>query len=160
MELFPNVLTGIIWIIAIILSLTGIVVVIVEWKKRAIRKKILLIAILIIPIADLSFGLSNHIRDSFRGEIVFSAIDDSIATTEGISIRQKNDKLIGYYEFSIAGFGDKEKVQVTIVQDTILTYFMLDRKFGDTLVFIKQTNTVNSINSNKTYRILINELLK
>lgn len=113
----------------------------------------------LIPVIDLTFGLSNKLRDEIKGKIVLSIIDDSFATSKVLTVRQKGNELRAEYESSVAGFGDAEPADIKISGDTIV-FKLTERQYGDILVFDRNQNAMKSKSSSSNFRILINKLIE
>src|SRR5690606_35643972 len=113
-----NVLSVLVWLGSTLACL--ILILRVPFKKTELRTKVILIGLLCIPILDIAFDITFKIRNQIKGDIVFSAIDKSFATTKSITIREKNGKLFGEYDYSAAGFGEPEKAFVQIENDSVL----------------------------------------
>lgn len=127
--------------------------------KRTIRQRFALIMLSLIPVIDLTFGLSNKLRDEIKGKIVLSIIDDSFATSKVLTVRQKGNELRAEYESSVAGFGDAEPADIKISGDTIV-FKLTERQYGDILVFDRNQNAMKSKSSSSNFRILINKLIE
>ncbi|MDZ4147197.1 MAG: hypothetical protein U1C58_02845 [Flavobacteriaceae bacterium] len=158
MELYPNVLSVLVWLGSTLACL--ILILRVPFKKTELRTKVILIGLLCIPILDIAFDITFKIRNQIKGDIVFSAIDKSFATTKSITIREKNGKLFGVYESSVAGFGDSEKAFVQINNDSVLQINLIEREYSEQLTYNKLDNTLRNQEKNLTYRILENKILK
>jgi len=117
-----------------------------------------LILLLLIPIFDLTFGITNTIRNGIKGEIVLDIIDDSFATTKSLTVREKNGKLMAEFYNSVAGFGDMVKAQTEILNDSTLTFRINERGYSENLIFDKQNQILRNKEKNLNYRILKNEL--
>jgi hypothetical protein len=157
-EFIPNILSVAVWGSSILLCVVAIFKVI--FKKITIGRKAILIAILNIPIFDITFNLSYLIRNKIKGEIVFSAIDDSFATTKSITIRQKNGLLRAEYDFSVAGLGKTEQADISIEHDSVLILNLKERDYTERLTFHKYDNQIRSNEKNLIYRVVENKLFK
>jgi hypothetical protein len=157
-EFFPNI-SGLVILLSLVSSVIGLVALIINRRHRAIRQRLALVALILIPVIDLSFGLSNKLRDELKGPIVLSVIDKSFVSTIALTVRRKETKLVGVYDNSVAGFGDAELAEVWINGDTI-SFKLIDRKYEDILIFDRSENLMRSINSNSNFRILTNQLIK
>ena len=146
MEFYPNIITIGIWLVSIILCLIGLIKLLA--KKLSLTQKLLPILLLLIPISDLTFGLTNKIRDGIKGEIVLSAIDDSFATTKSIVIREKSGKLNGEYDYSVAGFGELEKAKIKILNDSTLRFELTEREYSERLTFDKKNQSLQNKEKN------------
>ena len=158
MEFYPNIITSGIWLISILLCSIGLIRLLV--KKRIITQKLLLIFLLLIPIFDMTFGITNSIRNGIKGEIVLDIIDDSFATTKSLTVREKNGKLTAEFYNSVAGFGDMEKARTELLNDSTLTFKVSDRNYSESLTFDRQNKSLRNKEKNLNYRILKNELFK
>jgi hypothetical protein len=65
MEFYPNIFTSGIWLISILLCTIGLIRLLI--KKWNLRTKLFPILILLIPIVDLTFGITNTIRNGIKG---------------------------------------------------------------------------------------------
>ena len=157
-ELYPNIITSGIWLISILLCLIGLIRLLI--KKRNLTEKLLPILVLLIPIFDLSSGITNTIRNGIKGEIVLDIIDDSFATTKSLTVREKNGKLTAEFYNSVAGFGDMEKAQTEMLNDSTLTFKILERNYSENLTFDRQNQSLRNKEKKLRYRILKNELFK
>jgi len=90
MEFYPNIITSGVWLISILLCL--IVLIKLFFKKRNSTQKMFPFLLLLIPIFDLTFGITTTIRNGIKGEIVLDIIDDSFATTKSLTVREKKWK--------------------------------------------------------------------
>ncbi|MEO1485196.1 MAG: hypothetical protein AAFU57_05595 [Bacteroidota bacterium] len=108
----------------------------------------------------MTFGITNTIRNGIKGEIVLDIIDDSFATTKSLTVREKNGKLKAEFYNSVAGFGDIEKAQLKILNDSTLTFKISLRNYSENLTFDRQNQSLRNNEKNLNYRILKNELLK
>ena len=158
MEFYPNIITSGIWLISILLCLIGLISLLV--KKRDLTQKLLPILLLLIPIFDLTFGITNTIRNGIKGEIVLNIIDDSFATTKSLTVREKNGKLTAEFYNSAAGFGGMEKGQTEMLNDSTLTFKISERDYSENLTFDRQNQRLQNKEKNLNYRILKNELFK
>ena len=113
-----------------------------------------------IPIFDLTFGITNTIRNEIKGEIALNIIDDSFATTKSLTVREKNGKLTAEFYNSVAGFGDMEKAQTEILNDSTLTFKLIERNYSENLTFDRQNQSFRNKEKNLNYRILKNELFE
>lgn len=157
-EFYPNIIFSGIWLISIFFCLTGLVSLLS--KKRNLTQKLLPILLLLIPIFDLTFGITNTIRNGIKGEIVLNIIDDSFATTKSLTVREKNGKLTAEFYNSIAGFGDMEKAQTEMLNDSTLTFKISERNYSENLTFDRQNQSLRNKEKNLNYRIIKNELFK
>ncbi len=123
------------------------------------RRKVIIGLITLLPLLDIGLGISNLIRDQIKGEIVLSIIDNGVVATSVFTIRQKYQKLVGYLDQSAAGFGELETAEVEIVNDSTLTFRLLERDYSETLIYYKERQIFNDTSSFKTYRIMRNELM-
>ena len=158
MEFFPNVLSVGLFLLVNLGSIIALVVLVFKSKQKSIQKLLILMLLSAVPIIDFSFGLSNILRDKLKGYIVFSAIDDSFATSKVLTIRQDGTALKAEFESSVAGFGETETAAVQINSDTI-TFTLDERQYSDVLVFDRNKNSMKG-SKNSNYRILINKLMK
>ena len=158
MEFYPNIITGGIWLISILLCL--IVLVKLLFKKRNSTQKMFPFLLLLIPIFDLTFGITTTIRNGIKGEIVLDIIDDSFATTKSLTVREKNGKLTAEFYNSVAGFGVIEKAQTEILDDSTLAFKITERDYSENLTFDKQNQILRNKKMNLNYRILKNELFE
>jgi len=157
-ELYPNIITSGIWFISILLCIIGLVRLLI--KKWNLTNKLLPILLLLIPIFDLTFGITNTIRNGIKGEIVLDIIDDSFATTKSLTVREKNGKLTAEFYNSVAGFGEMEKAQTELLNDSTLTFKISERNYTESLTFDKKNKSLRNKEKNLNYRILKNELFK
>ncbi len=157
-ELYPNILLAGVWFGSALICLISIFR--IPFKNIEHKTKAILIVLLCIPIIDMTFGITIKLKNQIKGEIVFSAIDKSFATTSSIIIREKKGKLIGEYEYSAAGFGEPEKAIVQIENDSVLIVNLIERVHSEWLTYRKTDNTIRNQANNVTYRILENKLLK
>ena len=157
-EFYPNIFTSGIWLISIILCLIGLMRLLV--KKGKLTQELLPILLLLIPIFDLTFGITNRIRNGIKGEIVLNIIDDSFATTKSLIVREKNGKLTSEFYNSVAGFGDMEKAQTEMLNDSTLTFKISERDYSENLTFDRQNQILRNKEKNLNYRILKNELFE
>ena len=158
MEFYPNIFTFGLWLISFVLCVIGLIKLLV--KKQNFKIKLFPIVLLLIPIFDLTFGITNKIRNEIKGEIVLDIIDDSFATTKSLTIREKNGKLTAEFNSSVAGFGEKEKAATEILNDSILTFKLTKRDYSEKLTFDKQNQSFRDKEKKLRYRILINELFE
>lgn len=158
MEFYPNIISGGFWVISIVLCVVGLIKLLS--KKRKMKLKWVLIFLVLIPIFDLIFGITNIIRDNIKGQIVFFAIDDSFLTTESIIIRRKNNELISSMEFSAVGFSDIKNVDVKMVNDSILIFNWIENNRIFEWTIDLQNKILSSKINNKTFRILTNKLIE
>ena len=158
MEFYPNIITSAIWLISILLCIIGLIRLLIN--KRNLTQKLLPILLLSIPILDMTFGITNTIRNGIKGEIVLNIIDDSFATTKSLTVREKNGKLTAEFYNSVAGFGDMEKAQTEMLNDSTLTFELSERIYSENLTFDKQNQSFRDKEKNLNYRILKNELFK
>ena len=158
MEFYPNIITSGIWLISILLCIIGLIRLLI--KKRNLTQKLLPILLLSIPILDMTFGITNTIRNGIKGEIVLNIIDDSFATTKSLIVREKNGKLTAEFYNSVAGFGDMEKAKTEMLNDSTLTFELSERIYSENLTFDKQNQSFRNKEKNLNYRILKNELFK
>jgi hypothetical protein len=86
-------------------------------------------------------------------------MDKSFATTEALTVRRKGTKLLGEYENSVAGLGEREPAEIWRNGDTI-TFKLTERKYDDALIFDRNKKLMRSKNSNSNFRILINQLIE
>jgi hypothetical protein len=159
MEFFPNILSVGLFLLILAVSVIALIILIINRRQRTIQMRFVLAAMTLIPIIDLSLGLSNKLRDELKGHIVLSVIDDSFASSKVLTVRQKGTDLMAEYESSVAGFGDTEAADIWINGDTI-AFKLTKRKYDDVLVFDRSQNLMKSKNSNSNFRILINQLIK
>ena len=148
MTYYPNILFfGIFGISAL-----GCIVLIIRilFKKVENPKKVLLLGLLSIPILDMSFGISFKITNQIKGDIVLSAIDNSFVTTSFITVREKKGMLKAEYESSVAGFGETEKANAKIENDTVLIIKLIDRDYSETLILNKLDNTFKNQENSQT----------
>ena len=157
-ELYPNIITSGIWLISILLCIIGLIRLLI--KKRNLTQKLIPILLLSIPIFDLTFGITNTIRNEIKGEIALNIIDDSFATTKSLTVREKNGKLTAEFYNSVAGFGDMEKAQTEILNDSTLTFKLIERNYSENLTFDRQNQSFRNKEKNLNYRILKNELFE
>jgi len=157
-ELYPNIITSGIWLISILLCIIGLVRLLI--KKWNLTKKLLPILLLLIPIFDLTFGITNTIRNGIKGEVVLDIIDDSFATTKSLTVREKNGKLTAEFYNSVAGFGDMEKAQTELLNDSTLTFKISERNYSENLTFDRQNKSLRNKEKNLNYRILENKLFE
>ncbi len=158
MEFYPNMITSGIWLISILLCLIGLISLLV--KKRNLTQKLFPMILLLIPIFDLTFGITNTIRNGIKGEIVLDIIDDNFATTQSLTVRQKNGKLSAEFYNSVVGFGDLEKAQTKTLNDSTLTFKISERNYSENLTFDRQNQRLRNKEKNLNYRILKNKLFK
>ena len=158
MEFYPNIITIGLWLISFVICVIGLIKLIV--KKLDFKLKLLPIFLLLIPIFDLTFGVTNKIRNEIKGEIVLDIIDDSFATTKSLTIREKNGKLTAEFNSSVAGFGGKEKAETEMLNDSVLTFKLINRDYSEKLTFDKQNQSFRDKDKKMRYRILINELFE
>ena len=109
---------------------------------------------------DLTFGITNTIRNGIKGEIVLNIIDDSFATTKSLIVREKNGKLTSEFYNSVAGFGDMEKAQTEMLNDSTLTFKISERDYSENLTFDRQNQILRNKEKNLNYQILKNELFE
>jgi|GEM_PF-5461627 len=159
MECFPNVLSAGLFLLMLIGSAIALVALVINRGQRAIRPRFFLMALILIPVIDLSFGLSNELRDKLKGQIVLSIIDDSFATSKVLTVRKKGAELVAEYESSVAGFVATEAADIKISGDTI-SFKLTGRKYDDILVFDRNQNIMKSRSSHSNFRILINHLIE
>ena len=124
-----------------------------------LRRKVIIGLITLLPLLNIGLGISNLIRDQIKGEIVLSILDDGVVANSFFTIRQKDQKLVGYLDQSAAGFGELETAEVEIVNDSTLTFRLLERDYSKTLIYDKERQIFNDTSSFKTYRIMRNELM-
>nr|WP_299383104.1 hypothetical protein [Allomuricauda sp.] len=158
MELYPNIITSGIWMISILLCIIELIRLLI--KKQHFAQNLIPILLLLIPIFDLSFGITNQIRNRIKGEIVLNIIDDSFATTKSLTVREKNGKLTAEFYNSVAGFGDREKAQTELLNDSTLTFKLSNRDYSENLTFDRQNQSLRNREKSLSYRILKNELFK
>jgi hypothetical protein len=158
MEYYPNILSMGVWIVSILACIVSIFR--IPFKKIEFIKKVVLIGILSIPLLDMTFDISFKLRNQIRGNIVFSVIDDSFATTKSITIREKNGELLGEFDYSVAGFGKPEKALVKIENDSVISINLIERDYSEQLTYNKTDDTFRNQKQNLKYRILENKLLK
>ena len=158
MEFYPNVITSGIWLISILLCLIGLIRLLI--KKQDLTQKLLPIFLLLIPIFDLTLGITNSIRNRIKGEIVLHIIGDSYAITKSLTVREKNGKLTAEFYNSVAGFGDMKKAQTEILNDSTLTFKILERNYSESLIFDRQNQSLRNKEKNLRYRILKNKLFE
>ncbi|PIE50520.1 MAG: hypothetical protein CSA38_02675 [Flavobacteriales bacterium] len=151
-------ITSGIWLISILLCLIGLISLLV--KKRNLTQKLFPMILLLIPIFDLTFGITNTIRNGIKGEIVLDIIDDNFATTQSLTVRQKNGKLSAEFYNSVVGFGDLEKAQTKTLNDSTLTFKISERNYSENLTFDRQNQRLRNKEKNLNYRILKNKLFK
>ncbi|MDG5492223.1 hypothetical protein [Psychroserpens sp. SPM9] len=157
-EFYPNIITIGIWFISFLLCVIALIRFIK--KKRILKSNTLLIILLLIPMFDVSLGITNSIRTKIKGKIVLSIIDDGFATTKSLTIRAKNGKLNGEFSNSAAGFGGFEKAQIEVLNDSAFLFKLSTRDYSEHLTLDKQTQRFYTKKKNMSYRILLNELLK
>ena len=158
MEWYPNIITIGIYLTLTILCIVGLLRLL--FRRLDLTQKLLPALLLLIPIADLTFGWTNKIRNEIKGKVVLNAIDDSFATTKSIIIRQKNGDLIGEFDYSAAGFGNVEKAHVQIINDSTLRFELMEREYSEQLTLDRQNLSLKSERQGLRYRVLDNELLK
>jgi hypothetical protein len=158
MEFYPNIIISGIWLISILLCFIGLLHLLI--KKRNLKQKTLPILLLLIPIFDLTFGINNTIRNGIKGEIVLNIIDDSFVTTKSLTVREKNGQLTAEFYNSFNGFGDMEKAQTEILNDSTLTFKISERNYSENLTFDRHNQSFRNREKNLSYRILKNELFK
>ena len=157
MDLFSNFISIGLFVLILGLSFIGSMSLLINRKRRTMRLRLTLAILTLIPFIDLSFGMSNKLRDELKGQIVFNAIDKSFATTRVLIVRQKGTELIGEYESSVAGIGDSETADIWLSGDTI-TFKLTDRKYEEVLVFDRNKKMMKSKNSN--FKILVNQIFE
>lgn len=158
MELYPNIITTGLWLISLVLCIIGLIKILI--KKQNFKLKLLPIFFLLLPIFDLTFGITNKVRNEIKGEIVLDIIDDSFATTKSLTVREKNGKLTAEYNSSVAGFGGMEKAETELLNDSTLAFKLINRNYSERLTFNKQNQSFRDKDKKLKYRILINELFK
>jgi len=144
--------------ILLLLCIIGLIRLLI--KKHNLTQKLIPILLLLIPIFDLTLGITNKIRNGIKGEIVLDIIDDSFATTKSLTVRDKNGKLTGEFYNSVAGFGDMEKAQTEVMNDSTLTFKLSDRDYNEQLTFDRQNNSLSNKEKNLSYRVLKNKLFE
>jgi hypothetical protein len=159
MEFFPNVLSVGLFLLVLIGSVIGLIVLMINRRQRTNRIRLVLGILTLIPIIDLTLELSHKLNDELKGQIVLSVIDDSFASSRVLTVRQKGTRLLAECESSVAGLGDSEKADISVEGDTI-TFKLIDRNYNDVLVFDRDKNLMRSQNSNSNFRILVNQLIK
>src|SRR6187431_3309212 len=82
MEFFPNILFVGLFLLILMGSVVALVVLIINRRQRTTQLRIAFALLALIPTIDLSFGLSNRLRDELKGQIVLSIMDDSFATSK------------------------------------------------------------------------------
>ncbi|MEW4923493.1 hypothetical protein [Algibacter sp. 2305UL17-15] len=157
-ELHTNIIARGVWLISILLCLIGLIRLLL--KKRNLTQKLLPILLLSIPILDLTFGITNKIRNEIKGEIVLDIIDDSFATTKNLTVRERNGKLTAEFYNSFAGFGDMEIAKTELLNDSTLAFKLSERNYSENLTFDRQKQNFRNKEKNLNYRILKNELFK
>ena len=158
LEFFPNILTIAVWGLSALACAASVFWIL--FKKTRVFQKMALVGLLSLPILDMTLGISYNIRNRIKGRIVFSAIDDSFATTKSIVVRQKNDQLIGEYDSSVAGFGGSENANVVIEGDSALVINLTERNYSERLVFDRQNSQIFARGNNSVYRITENKLFR
>ena len=108
----------------------------------------------------MTFGITNSIRNGIKGEIVLDIVDDSFATTKSLTVRENNGKLTAEFYNSVAGFGDMEKAQTELLNDSTLTFKISESNYSESLTFDRQSQSFRNKEKNLNYRILKNELFK
>ncbi len=155
-EFYPNLIAILIMLFLFVWCV--IVFVKILFKKIDLKQKIYPILLLLIPIFDRSFGIAIAIRDEIKGEIVLSIFDDSFASNKSLIVRKKNGKHTAEYDHSFAGFGEIEKAEATMLNDSTLFFTLINRNYSDSIHFESHNQRIRSNKSGFRYRILINEL--
>jgi len=158
MEFYQNIVIAGFWLFSILLCLIILIRLLV--KKQSLSLKLIPISLLLIPIFDLTLGITNTLRDQIKGEIVLDIIDDSFLTTKSLIVREKNEKLTARFHSSVAGFGDTENAQIKILNDSSLFFKISKREYSESLIFNKQNQILYNKEKNLNYRVLKNTLLK
>lgn len=158
MEFFPNIISIGLFLLVLLGSAIALMALIANRRQRTIQLRVALVVLALIPILDLSLGLTNRMRNEIKGEIVFSAMNKSFITSKTFMVRKKGTKLIAAYELSGAGFGDSEAADIRINGDTNFLS-IAQRRYDDILVFDRIKKIMKSKNTNSDYRILVNRLI-
>ncbi|ARN76833.1 hypothetical protein BST97_01805 [Nonlabens spongiae] len=124
-----------------------------------LRRKLIVGLITLLPLLDISLGISNSIRDQIKGEIVLSIIDDGVFASSAFTIREKNQQLVGYIDQSAAGLGEIETAEVEIINDSTLTFTLLERDYYQILIYDKEHQVFNDTSNLRTYCIMRNKLM-
>jgi hypothetical protein len=159
MEFFFSILSVGLYLLMLSASVVALIVLIINRTKRPTKLKVTLTGLALIPIIDLTFGITNEVRDGLKGQIVLSVIDDSFASTKALTVRRKGTQLMAEYESSVAGIGDRESADIDVNGDTI-AFKLIERNYADVLVLDRNENVMKSKTSNDNFRILVNELIK
>ena len=157
-EFYPNILTSVIWLISILFCIIGLIKLLS--KKLDLKWKWALVLFLLIPVFDLTLGITNKIRDGIKGQIVFNVIDDSFATTESLIVREKNNELIAERDFSVAGIGQIEKVNVKILNDSTLIFERAENDYSEILTLDRKNHILKTQKDKRQFRILTNQILE
>jgi hypothetical protein len=159
MEFYPNIVFVGLFLLVLLGSVVALLLLMINRRQRTIQPRFALTVLALIPIIDLSFGLSNKLRDELKGQIVLSIIDDSFATSKVLTVRQNGTELNAIYETSIAGFADIETAHIEVKGDTI-AFRLVERQYTDLLVLDRDQNILRGRNSNSTFRILVNQIIE
>ena len=158
MEFNSNIIISGIWLVSILLCLIGLAKLLT--KKLDLKRKWIPILLLLIPILDLTLGITNNIRNVIKGDIVLSIIDDSFATTKSVTLRKKNGEITAEFYNSVAGFGEMEKAKAEVINDSVFIFELINRKYSEKLTFDREKQSLRDKNKNLNYRILKNEIFK
>jgi F0F1-type ATP synthase epsilon subunit len=112
------------------------------------------------PTIDILFGLTAKIQNIIEGKIVLSIIDDNFATTNCLTVRDKNGKLKGYLDFSVAGFGEIRPLEVTLLNDSSISFQSFQENENDTFLYSKKEELFSSKRTKRKYKALTNLLFQ
>ena len=143
---------------AVIAGIVAAAMLIVNRRERTPSLRVVLILLVLIPTFDLSFGISNSIRNAIKGDVVFSVMDDSVVSAKVLTIRKLGIEFHGEYDFSAVGFGDVKRADIEIRGDTV-SFAVPELNYRETLVYDRSHQIMRSQTSNSQYRILINQLI-